>query len=135
MGYGVDAFITGSLFANHPVVFVDGIRSYRDVSVITTHDLFPDRFLKVSQSTCFGDSGGPLFHGATLVANQHLDVQPAVLGPEFRVPRRLAGSAELPRGEPLAARSAGRCALVLPVGVGVWAAWRRGCERRGGLAE
>ena len=28
--------------------------------------------------------------------NQHLDVQPAVLGAELRVPRRLAGSAELP---------------------------------------
>ncbi len=63
-GYGVDAFITGSLLANHPVVLVDGIRSYRDVSVITEHDLFPDRFLKITQSVCFGDSGGPLFHQA-----------------------------------------------------------------------
>jgi hypothetical protein len=67
VGYGVDAFITGSLLANHPVVLVDGIRSYRDVSVITEHDLFPDRFLKITQSVCFGDSGGPLFHEGTVV--------------------------------------------------------------------
>jgi hypothetical protein len=68
VGYGVDAFITGSLLANHPVVLVDGIRSYRDVSVITEHDLFPDRFLKITQSVCFGDSGGPMFHEGTVVA-------------------------------------------------------------------
>jgi len=68
VGYGTDAFITGSLLSNHPVVLVDGIRSFRDVSVITEHDAFPDRFLKITQSTCFGDSGGPLFHDGTVVA-------------------------------------------------------------------
>jgi trypsin len=68
VGYGTDAFITGSLLSNHPVVIVDGIRSFRDISVITEHDAFPDRFLKITQSTCFGDSGGPLFHDGTVVA-------------------------------------------------------------------
>ena len=34
--------MTGSLVSNHPVVIDDGIRSYRDVSVITKHDAFPD---------------------------------------------------------------------------------------------
>lgn len=68
VGYGTDAFITGSLLANHPVILFDGIRSYRDVSVITEHDAFPDRFLKITQSVCFGDSGGPLFHDGTVVA-------------------------------------------------------------------
>jgi hypothetical protein len=68
VGYGVDAFITGSTLANHPVVVVDGVRSFRDVSVITEHDAFPDRFLKITQSVCFGDSGGPLFHEGTVVA-------------------------------------------------------------------
>jgi hypothetical protein len=68
VGYGVDAFITGSTLANHPVVVVDGIRSFRDVSVITEHDAFPDRFLKITKSVCFGDSGGPLFHEGTVVA-------------------------------------------------------------------
>ena len=31
VGYGTDAYITGSAAANHPVVVFDGIRSYRDV--------------------------------------------------------------------------------------------------------
>jgi Trypsin len=83
VGYGFDAFITGSLFANHPIVFVDGIRSYRDVSVITTHDAFPDRLLKHTQSTCFGDSGGPLFHGATLVGINIWSFSPRCSGPNF----------------------------------------------------
>jgi hypothetical protein len=38
------------------------------VSVITKHDAFPDRFVKITQSLCFGDSGGPLFHDGTVVA-------------------------------------------------------------------
>jgi trypsin len=83
VGYGVDEFITGSLNADHPIVFVDGIRSYRDVSVITTHDAFPDRFLKITQSTCFGDSGGPLFHGATLVAINTWTFSLRCSGPNF----------------------------------------------------
>ena len=68
VGYGTDAYITGSAFADHPVVLFDGIRSYRDVSVITEHDLFPDQFLKITAGVCFGDSGGPLFHEDTVVA-------------------------------------------------------------------
>jgi hypothetical protein len=83
VGYGVDAFITGSLFANHPIVLVDGIRSYRDVSVITTQDVFPDRFLKITQSTCFGDSGGALFHGATLVGINTWTFSLRCSGPNF----------------------------------------------------
>ena len=83
VGYGVDAFITGSAFANHPIVLVDGIRSYRDVSVITTHDAFPDRLLKITQSTCFGDSGGPLFHGATLVGINTWTFSWRCSGPNF----------------------------------------------------
>ena len=68
MGYGVDRFITGSLIANHPIVLVDGMRSYRDATAITKQDAFPDRYLKITQSVCFGDSGGPLFHNGTIVA-------------------------------------------------------------------
>ena len=68
VGYGLDGYITGSLLANHPLALDDGIRSYRDVSVITLHDAFPDRFLKITASVCFGDSGGPLFHNGTVVA-------------------------------------------------------------------
>jgi Trypsin len=83
VGYGVDAFITGSLLANHPIVVVDGIRSFRDVSVITEHDAFPDRFLKITQSTCFGDSGGPLFHEGTVVAINTWTFSTRCSGPNF----------------------------------------------------
>jgi hypothetical protein len=82
-GYGTDAFITGSLLANHPVVIDDGIRSFRDVSVITKHDAFPDRFLKITQATCFGDSGGPLFHDGTVVAINTWTFSTRCSGPNF----------------------------------------------------
>jgi hypothetical protein len=83
VGYGTDAFITGSLLANHPIVVVDGIRSFRDVSVITEHDAFPDRFLKITKSTCFGDSGGPLFHDGTVVAINTWTFSLRCSGPNF----------------------------------------------------
>ena len=63
----MDDFITGSIISPKAITVVDGIRSYREVSVITTHDAFPDRFVKITRSTCFGDSGGPLFHDGTVV--------------------------------------------------------------------
>jgi hypothetical protein len=40
--------------------------------VITTQDLFPDRFVKITKSVCFGDSGGRAEHAAAL-AQHHLD--------------------------------------------------------------
>jgi hypothetical protein len=67
VGYGTDAYITGSAAANHPIVEYDGDRSYRDVSAIPAHDAFPDRYIKVGAGVCFGDSGGPLFHEGTVV--------------------------------------------------------------------
>lgn len=67
VGYGTDAYITGSVAAPNAIVDYDGDRSYRDVSLITEHDAFPDRFLKVTAGVCFGDSGGPLFHEGTVV--------------------------------------------------------------------
>jgi V8-like Glu-specific endopeptidase len=87
VGYGTDAYITGSAFADHPAVLFDGIRSYRDVSVITEHDLFPDRFLKITASVCFGDSGGPLFHEDTVVAINTWTFSARCAGPnlEYRV--------------------------------------------------
>ena len=67
-GYGTDAFITGSAASPKAITLVDGVRSYRDVSAIPARDAFPDRFIKITKSVCFGDSGGPLFHGGTVVA-------------------------------------------------------------------
>jgi Trypsin len=68
VGYGTDAFITGSAASPKAITIFDGIRSYRDVSPIPAKDAFPDRFLKITQGVCFGDSGGPLFHDGTIVA-------------------------------------------------------------------
>jgi hypothetical protein len=68
VGYGTDAFITGSGASPKAITVFDGIRSYREVTAIAAHDAFPDRFLKITAGTCFGDSGGPLFHDGTIVA-------------------------------------------------------------------
>jgi hypothetical protein len=68
VGYGTDKFITGSAFSPKAITVFDGIRSYRDVTAIAAQDAFPDRFLKITAGVCFGDSGGPLFHGDTVVA-------------------------------------------------------------------
>jgi Trypsin len=68
VGYGTDEFITGSAASPKAITVFDGIRSYRDVTAIVAKDAFPDRFLKITAGVCFGDSGGPLFHGETIVA-------------------------------------------------------------------
>jgi hypothetical protein len=67
VGYGTDAFITGSAASPKAITLVDGVRSYRDVTAIPARDAFPDRFIKITKSVCFGDSGGPLFHDGTVV--------------------------------------------------------------------
>jgi Trypsin len=67
-GYGTDEYVTGSAAAPKPIVIFDGIRSYKTVTAIPAKDAFPDRFIKITKSVCFGDSGGPLFHGDTVVA-------------------------------------------------------------------
>jgi Trypsin len=68
VGYGTDEFVTGSAASPQAVTIFDSTRSYRDVTAITEHDAFPDRFVKVTAGVCFGDSGGPMFHGDTVVA-------------------------------------------------------------------
>jgi len=87
VGYGTDAFITGSAAAPEAVTIFDGIRSYRDVSSIPAQDAFPDRFLKITAGVCFGDSGGPLFHGRTVVALNTWTFSYRCAGPnlEYRV--------------------------------------------------
>ena len=57
VGYGYDDFETGRFISRMPIIVDDGVRSYREVSVISEHDAFPDRFVKITASTCFGDSG------------------------------------------------------------------------------
>jgi len=67
VGYGVNGFVKGSAVSPNGTVQYLASRSFRDVSALG-HDAYPDRFLKISASLCFGDSGGALFHGQTLVA-------------------------------------------------------------------
>lgn len=87
VGYGTDAFITGSAFSPKAITVFDGIRSYRDVSAIPAQDAFPDRFLKITKGVCFGDSGGPLFHDGTVVAMNTWTFSARCDGPnlEYRV--------------------------------------------------
>ncbi len=66
-GYGLTGFVKGNIVSPKGEATADG-RNHKDVSVITEHEAFADRFVKITASTCFGDSGGPLFHGETEVA-------------------------------------------------------------------
>jgi V8-like Glu-specific endopeptidase len=83
VGYGTDAFITGSIVSPKAITVFDGIRSYREVTAITNRDAFPDRFVKITQSTCFGDSGGPLFHDGTIVGINTWTFSLRCAGPNF----------------------------------------------------
>jgi hypothetical protein len=92
VGYGTDDFVTGSAASPKAITIFDGVRSYRDVTVITTYDAFPDRFLKITKSVCFGDSGGPMFHGDTVVALNTWTFSHRCEGPnlEYRVDSAVA---------------------------------------------
>lgn len=43
-------------------------RNFRAATVVTEHDAFGDRYLKLTECICFGDSGGPCFHDGTIAA-------------------------------------------------------------------
>ena len=79
VGYGINDFVKGSVVSAQPVFLSDGLRRYRDVSAVTTRGIHPDRFLKVSEASCGGDSGGPVFHGGILVAGSVGDGLPATV--------------------------------------------------------
>jgi hypothetical protein len=68
VGYGTNDFVTGSAVSAKPVFLYDGMRRYRDVSVVTRKGIYPDRHIMVTEGGCFGDSGGPVFHDGTVVA-------------------------------------------------------------------
>jgi trypsin len=83
VGYGIDAFFTGSIFSRKPSGVDDGIRSFAEVTAIPAQDAFPDRFVKLTSSLCFGDSGGPLFHDGTIVAINTWSNSPRCSGPDL----------------------------------------------------
>ena len=92
VGYGTDAVSTGSAASPKAITIFGGIRSYREVSGIPANDAFPDRFLKITAGVCFGDSGGPLFHGDTIVALNTWTFSYRCAGPnlEYRVDSAVA---------------------------------------------
>jgi hypothetical protein len=66
VGYGLNGFLLGSGVA--PVGAAESLgRQFRDDVVLLGHDLYPDRYVKISEANCFGDSGGPLLHQGTVV--------------------------------------------------------------------
>jgi hypothetical protein len=69
VGYGITGFTQGSLVSPVGSHWESmGTRNFSEVSILNLHDAYPDRYVKVSKANCPGDSGGPLFHGATVVA-------------------------------------------------------------------
>ena len=92
VGYGTDDFVIGSVFSPNQITIFDGVRSYREVTAINTHDAFPDRFLKITAGVCFGDSGGPMFHDGTVVALNTWTFSPRCTGPnlEYRTDSAIA---------------------------------------------
>jgi trypsin len=83
VGYGFDAFFTGSILSNHPSGIDHGIRSFADVTATPAQDEFPDRFVKFTSSLCFGDSGGSLLHNGTIVAINTWSNSPRCSGPDL----------------------------------------------------
>ena len=72
VGFGLVGIVSGNYLTigrnpNTQMLFIDG-RHYKDVSVITEHDLFADRYVKITASLGYGDSGGPLFYKGVVVA-------------------------------------------------------------------
>jgi hypothetical protein len=69
VGYGTTGFVAGSALSwNNPNTEMpyDGRRS-KAVRAINNSEVYADRYLKTTTGTSFGDSGGPLFFGRTLV--------------------------------------------------------------------
>ena len=67
VGYGWDGVAGGSIMSRTASATRHAYRSYRDASVLGEGP-YPDRIVMTSNANCFGDSGGPLFHGNTVVA-------------------------------------------------------------------
>jgi hypothetical protein len=83
VGYGLQGFVTGNIISPAGVAFDSGNRNYKDVTVITEHEAFADRFVKITASTCFGDSGGPLFYGETQVGINTWTSSARCVGPSY----------------------------------------------------
>ena len=71
VGYGINGFVKGSAMSwrNPQAYALWSGRNYKEVSVLSTHEVFADRYLMIESSIAFGDSGGPLFYGTVVVAD------------------------------------------------------------------
>jgi hypothetical protein len=96
VGYGTDAFITGSGASPKAVTIFDGIRSYRAVSPIPAQDAFPDRFLKITPAL----SGRPRLPGQRPLygapSPRRTRLTPDVTDRVQHVDAQHAGACELP---------------------------------------
>lgn len=65
VGFGIDGLVTGSIMSGG-VRSRPGYRTYREAWALGDGP-YPDRFIMHTAANCIGDSGGPLFHGDTVV--------------------------------------------------------------------
>ncbi|TDO33808.1 acetyltransferase (GNAT) family protein [Kribbella sp. VKM Ac-2527] len=78
VGYGTDAYITGSALSPKAITVYDGARSYRDVSVITNQDRLPRPVREDHEERLFRRlrrTDVPRRHARCA---QHLDIQPSL---------------------------------------------------------
>jgi len=65
-GYGLTGFVRGSAVSPAGAARSVG-RTFKEGVTLLGGGPFPDRYALISAANCFGDSGGPLFHGETVV--------------------------------------------------------------------
>jgi hypothetical protein len=74
VGYGINDFVSGNAMSwrNPNTATTWSGRNFREVSVVSQHEAFADRYLKITQAVNFGDSGGPDFDANGIVVAIHI---------------------------------------------------------------
>jgi secreted trypsin-like serine protease len=85
VGFGADGYEPGGVISRA------GYRTYREVWALGDGP-YPDRFIMHSAANCWGDSGGPLLHGGTVVglADWVMSAQCASTAFHYRVDSAIA---------------------------------------------
>lgn len=88
VGFGLEGILAGNWLSyvgghnpNTQPLFTG--RHYKDVVVITGHDLFSDRYVKITASLGYGDSGGPLFCKGVEVAVNAAGLSYKCVAPDY----------------------------------------------------
>ncbi len=105
VGYGTDAFITGSAGAPNAITTFDGVRSYRDVTSITTARRVPRSVREDHQRRVLWRLRRSDVPREQDRRAEHVDVQLSVRRTEPRVPRGLRPGAGVPGHLPLIPRN------------------------------